>query len=262
MTSPSEPTSIRRGYKTADGKRCPGVTTVIGVLDKPALLTWASRAAIDAVEQAIANLGDGEPLTSAALDELRKTPPYELLRDKAADSGTYAHAIVAARLKEQEDPDPPLVMLEEDVKAAKLCAARAVDWIRKAGMKIVAVEEAMVSERWRVGGTPDLIAVVNGTLAVVDLKTGKRAYDEVIIQLAAYASIWRETHPESPEITRGVVLSCPVALPVVEPTELSAAALKDGAVMFDHLVAVYRSRQALTLKKAAQPLVIETAGAA
>ena len=29
-------------YKTADGIRVPGVTTVLGVLNKPALIKWAN----------------------------------------------------------------------------------------------------------------------------------------------------------------------------------------------------------------------------
>ncbi len=66
-------------YKSADGKPLKGVTTVLGILAKPALIGWAYKQGIAGV------------------------PLYES-RDKAADAGTLAHTYVENHLKGLPDP--------------------------------------------------------------------------------------------------------------------------------------------------------------
>ena len=41
-------TTTRRNYRDGEGKKLPGVTTVLGVLEKPALVPWAARIAAEA----------------------------------------------------------------------------------------------------------------------------------------------------------------------------------------------------------------------
>ncbi len=49
MTTTKKP---RRQYRDGNDKRLPGVTTVLGVLDKPALVPWAARQAAEATAAA------------------------------------------------------------------------------------------------------------------------------------------------------------------------------------------------------------------
>ena len=81
----------RRQYKDANGKRLPGVTTVLGVLEKPALIGWAATVAAEATADACAN---GLPPDQARI--LGRAAVFAR-RDKAADLGTRAHAMVEAR---------------------------------------------------------------------------------------------------------------------------------------------------------------------
>ncbi len=53
----------------------------------------------------------------------------------------------------------------------------------------------MVSERHQYGGTPDLIAMINNGIGLVDFKTGKAVYAEMKVGLAAHGNLWNETHP-------------------------------------------------------------------
>ena len=56
----------------------------------------------------------------------------------------------------------------------------------------------MVSERLRVGGTCDLVAMIGGRRTLLDLKTGKRLYPRELVQIAAYGMLWEELHPDAP----------------------------------------------------------------
>ena len=63
-------------------------------------------------------------------------------------------------------------------------------WVENWKVEPLYVEKNMVSEKHQYGGTPDLIAEVNGKVALVDWKTSKeRLYPTIFIQLAAYDNL-------------------------------------------------------------------------
>ena len=63
--------------------------------------------------------------------------------------------------------------------------------------KYEAIELKMVSEKYRVGGTADFIARINGTLVLGDFKTSKGIYPEMTAQLAAYRKMYLELQPKA-----------------------------------------------------------------
>lgn len=174
-TTTKQDKPARRQYRV-DGKRVPGVTTVLGVLDKPALVGWASRTAADAAVEAVAN---GMP-HDAAKEAGRKA--VFARRDKAADLGTRAHAMVEAHFAGEE-----ISVDVSDPEKAKVyaCARRAIDHIEKTCTRVVLSETAYTSPMG-FGGTLDLVVERDGKLLIADLKTGKGVHDEVVPQLAAY----------------------------------------------------------------------------
>jgi len=50
----------------------------------------------------------------------------------------------------------------------------------------ILVEEQLVSERFRFGGTPDYYGKIDGLLTLADWKSGANLYPEMWIQLAGY----------------------------------------------------------------------------
>lgn len=154
-------------YKNAAGKRLPGVTTVLGMLNKPALLKWAWQ------------LGkDGKDLEQA--------------RQGAADIGTVAHALCEAHLRGMEfDPGN---IAPEMLSKAETGFLRFLDFWQREQLRVLVVEHVMVSESMQVGGTLDILAArPDGRLVLVDLKTSKAIYDEMLIQVATYAAMYEET---------------------------------------------------------------------
>lgn len=165
-----EPTRVHTVYRNAAGQRVPSVTTVLGLLNKPALLTWAH-------EQGLAGLD------------------FRAVRDAAADLGTVTHALVEAHLKattlDAQNVAPDVL------KAANGAAKQFIGWWAREQLAVVATELPLVSERWQVGGTCDVLARrASGQLVVVDLKTSSGIYHEMLLQVAAYAAMVEETKGE------------------------------------------------------------------
>jgi len=79
--------------------------------------------------------------------------------------------------------------------AARMGFAAYLEWAEMTRIEIVEQEMALVSEKYRYGGTPDAIGYCNGKLSLLDWKTG-RVYSDHLLQLAAYRNLIRETRPE------------------------------------------------------------------
>lgn len=155
-------------YKNASGKRLPGVTTVLGILDKPALLRWAW------------NLGrDGVDLDKA--------------RGAAATIGTVAHARVEAYLRGMEFSETGIERSTLDKSATAFL--HFLEWWDARGLAVVETELQLISEAWQVGGTLDILARDGDRLLLVDIKTSNGIYREMRIQASAYAAMYEETHP-------------------------------------------------------------------
>ena len=157
-------------YRTKSGILVPGVTTVLNLLAKPALIYWAW------------NLGmQGE--------DFRK------VRDKAADIGTVAHYLVECHIKnEPQDLEdyPPRV-----VKTAWVAYKAFEDWCSTNKVETLACEEELVSEKYLFGGKIDWVARdAAGRVLLLDIKTSKGIYEEHKYQLAAYRAVWDEVHPD------------------------------------------------------------------
>lgn len=161
-----------------DGEKIPGVTDVIGVLDKPGLKYWASRVCAQVVLDEWDELGKMDP--SARFEHIR-TAPDRVVGEKAT-RGKRVHAMaerVAAGEKiEIEDPE---------IRARVDGIAKFLDeW----DLHPIVSESPVCSTLWRYAGTFDAIMVSPrlGTI-LIDYKNkddGRAPYPETSLQLAAY----------------------------------------------------------------------------
>lgn len=158
-------TRAHQRYKLADGTPVPGVTTVLGILAKPALLHWAWECGM-------------------AGEDYRKT------RDAAADVGTIAHWLIECHLRGVE-PDTS-GFSPADLDKAENAAIKFIAWWDAGRYELVAAEQQLVSERHRYGGTLDIVARRGGETVLVDIKTSKAIYPEYWRQVAAYGRLLDE----------------------------------------------------------------------
>lgn len=160
-----------------DGAWVPGVTTILNVLNKPALPKWAASSVAEYVadhREAIEHLyaaGRG-PMVAA----LKETPWQK--RDDAASRGTTFHDFAEQILlgHEVEVPDEQVGLVES-----------ALAFMDDYKIEPIAIEQAVASREHKYAGKFDLIADSTLGRAIFDWKSGKRIYASTAFQLAAYA---------------------------------------------------------------------------
>lgn len=205
----------RRKYLGPDGKRLPGVTTVIGDnlgWSKNALIGWAHK------------LGrEGRSMRE---------------RDEAADLGSATHE-AAGELLGGEKFDEQYEHLREKVWANGQRIAELV----RSRYEVLGIEVALTGPDF--GGTIDLIlGAPDGSIIVGDIKTGKEVYDEVAIQLGGY-DLLREHDGKAP-FARGVIIHAPAG-ESASIIEVTRAQLDAGRAAFVHLLALHQLKAACKL---------------
>lgn len=185
----------------ADDVRMWSVTTIIGALDKPALVPWAANMT---AEEAVRVAG-------TLAGRIEKTGPEEVAKwlagarfrkpkgqtRTATDLGTAVHDAIEryAITGERPDVDEELVPYLDNFDR----------WAQKFQPEYLAAEMTVYDTRYGYAGTLDAIARVQGTPLIVDYKTTSKLdvagkvhgpYSTVALQLAAYryaelAAAWR-----------------------------------------------------------------------
>lgn len=148
-------------YRTLDGTRVPSVTTILGVINKPALIPWANRLGLEGID----------------------STKYV---DGTARIGTLAHQMIQEHLGgdswDRNDWTP------DEISSAENAVISFYNWEGEIGtpIKTLAIEMQMVSETYKFGGTLDWLAEIDNKTWLIDLKTSKSVYPEHIYQLSAY----------------------------------------------------------------------------
>lgn len=185
-----------------DGKKLPSVTTILGILNKPALMPWAAKITAEAVQQliydnGIHNLLEGTVTLSFEDDaEGRKGLENILLEAKkahrtkkkeAADLGTLVHEAIQHWIESGGTMQPAEIADER----VRMGLESFLAWGEQHDVEIVSFEQ-VVSDKLSYAGRYDLLAKVDGLLTLVDFKTSSGIWPEYWMQTAAYASCLQE----------------------------------------------------------------------
>jgi len=154
-------------YRLADGTIVPGVTTILGVMNKPALVKWANNLGLQGID------------SSAYVDETAKI-------------GTLAHEMVQEYLGgpewDRSAYNPGQIDLAENAVLSFF------EWERRnvSSFETVFIEKQFVSETNRYGGTVDWYGELDEQMWLVDFKTCKALFPEHTYQTAAYWALLLE----------------------------------------------------------------------
>lgn len=175
----TDPNTGLRFYRWGD-REVPSVTTIRRMAGLPhGLHQWALNQviahALDNISSIAGRLASGDPAEVQLLKkELRGAATAE--RDRAADLGTAVHD-AAAQGKALTDVPPEV--------APRL--RQYLDWLAASKAEILAAEFQVWNLTIGYAGTCDLLArFPDGSIDVVDLKTGKGIYGEYALQVMAY----------------------------------------------------------------------------
>jgi hypothetical protein len=193
----------------------PSVTHILSAIAKPALVTWAANTERAAVSEAAAELYlDAavlpKPMTRdaflASLNlRLGEVKAHKRENEKALEVGSQAHTLIewASRRAIGQVVGP-----EPKVRDEALWPYMAwEDWVKTHKVRPVAIEQVVWSNEYGYAGTMDLLAEVDGELALVDYKTGKAIYEESFLQNVAYQVALAEMGHGTPK--RGYIVRLP-----------------------------------------------------
>ncbi len=159
------------GYFVQDGTKVPSVTTIISRFkESGGLIHWAWKLGTEGKD-------------------------YRKERDDAASAGTLAHAMVEGWVKSEYVDLGPYDT--ETIEKAKRAFSAFKEWADQTQLKVTHSEVALVSEKYRFGGTLDCM-LVNNKRSLGDVKTSNSIYHDYLMQLAAYGILWDENYPDEP----------------------------------------------------------------
>ena len=195
---------------TLDGKPMTGMTTILGVLGKPALVPWAARMACDYIRDNAMVLSESVEQTYLATEAILKEAQVAHAKKKtdAATKGTDTHAEVERYInfciKESGGiPNP----VEPHFKGCGIDSF--IEWSNRENIKFLASEMQVYSRSLWVAGTMDFLFEKDGKRYIGDLKTYKKLWDRVpMFQCAGYAYLYEEMEGDRlRELTNTDILS-------------------------------------------------------
>ena len=172
-----------RGY-TINGQKYARVTSALGIINKPGLVGWARKSVLEKAREVIKRLAKSSlPIDAdAVLLELESAGSE---RDAAATLGAAVHTLIQQLLTEGALVDLPPAL------APMIHAA--AGFLREYQIQPIHTEFTVWDEARHVAGTIDGVGLQRGKVVIWDWKTGRSLYPETALQLAAYATLFRET---------------------------------------------------------------------
>jgi hypothetical protein len=165
------------------------VTSALGIINKPALVPWATKIALESVKEWLK--GEDADNTDAMLAWAKGAP--NRTKSDAADRGTETHALVERVIKKG-------VQIFEEVPLELLPAVRgAVAYLNDYGITVIATEQTVWSDSLKVAGTFDGLGWMGDKLVLFDWKRSKGIYWEYALQLGAYAKMLGELTGKTPD---------------------------------------------------------------
>ncbi len=202
------------------GVKLPSVTTILGVIGKPALVPWASREERRMVMQAAADLHEAmrschpEQMTRMAYlttleTRIGHTKASEKLLAKAGDIGTEIHSLIEweSRNRMGQEPGPRPKGRPESLAAY----AKWERWADAVNLRPKYLEPAVYSLKFGYAGRSDMLGTISvhgvDWYILADYKSGKAVYTESFLQNVAYQVAIAEMGHQVPE--GGIIVRVP-----------------------------------------------------
>lgn len=204
--------------------KVPGVTSPLGMLAKPALVSWAARLQVDAdVMTAWEIYESGKKFKDAAEFDghFRSAAPAKRAHvealEKAISIGDDVHSLIENNLKERMGLPVEAVDASDD---ARFVYAGFSEWADSVDLKPLMVEARLASFKHRYAGTMDNLALVrlDGDLTILDWKTSKGVYPEMRLQNVAYRKAFQEMTGVLPN---GMLVRLPKDRGEIEPVPMN-----------------------------------------
>ena len=195
-------------YRLENGTQVVGTTTVVNLLDKPPLNYWYYKLGRDGID-------------------------HRKHLENLADIGTLAHSMIFHHLRSEKVVTSDYSQNQIDLASNSFESF--LKWEKQHDLKPMLLEEQLVSEKYKYGGTFDFYGFIDGCETLLDFKSSG-IYPSQFIQLAGYKNLLEEG--------KNKVDACKVlVIPTDKDKGFKEAQREDVSKhweTFTHLLEVYR----------------------
>lgn len=191
-----------RHVYTVAGEKVEGVTSVLGVINKPQLIPWAVKETANYIKT---NLLPGIMLDEVQIETLceQAKGAHRRKKEEAGNIGKLVHAFVENCIKDPTNlPDMPV-----NEQARHGCEAF-LTWREQHKVEFLSCEKVVYSKKYKYAGTYDFLAIIDGKKMLGDIKTSSGIYDEYFFQTAAYELALREEFGKEGATKGHIILNC------------------------------------------------------
>ncbi len=169
-------------YKVND-KIIYGVSSIVGIINKPALMYWAVNQCIDNLK---AIWEAGKSYDEIEINNILETSKkiHTEKKNVSLTIGTFVHQWIEKYInyKLGKNKSPKIPVNKEIVNSIKAF----LKWEKENKIKWLESERKLYSVKYEYAGTLDAEAIVNNKLSIIDFKTSNEIYDENLLQVSAY----------------------------------------------------------------------------
>ena len=157
-------TKVHTRYLLKNKTQVPGTTTITGILAKFPLYGWYWKLGRDGID-------------------------HRKHLDFLADVGTLSHSMIFHHLRGEEVTTSEYSQNQIDLATNSFESF--LKWEKQHDLTPLSLEEQVVSEKYKYGGTPDFFGLVDDCPTILDFKSSG-IYDDQFIQLSAYKNLLEE----------------------------------------------------------------------
>lgn len=244
---------VKHSY-SINGEKIIGTTSVLNVLNKPAIVPWAVKITVAHFESCLRpGVSYDEIQIKNMLEDAKMA--HKRRSSNAMDVGTAVHDWIKNHIAGNKPPMPVNQLMQNAIGAF-------LKWEKDHKVKFLESERLLYSKKHNYAGTLDFIAQVDGKIKIGDFKTSTGIYDEYWFQVAAYLQAYLEEFP-SQEVVGGIIVRIGKdgALEIGERKDKDGKILENGdyiadvkknAAVFNAALTIYRRQNEL---KAEHPWV-------
>lgn len=174
-----------------NGVKMTGVTSILGVIDKPALIQWSANMAVDYVASNLMSA------ITYPLDNNKITEVFNLARkawaknrDSAGGIGTQCHYWIEQFVKAKINGSEYIPNYESE--NVKKMVEKFIEWSVNENITFLLSEQKIYSTEHFYAGTVDIVFEKGGKKYIGDIKTAKDIYSTNYLQMAGYHICFEE----------------------------------------------------------------------
>ena len=191
-------------YKIGD-EIYPSSTTILSVLRKPAIEIWTVKTTVEYLGRRLNDVINGKIELNSKnaykiLTEARQE--HEKIKEKAVSLGLGVHKIIELMFKSKVSTLDLLGVIDSESYSS---ITAFLNWKSSHDIETLGNEEIVYHKELKYAGTLDFRCEINGEKYIVDFKTSKRIYPEMLLQLASYKYAYEFMHPKDSGYKVGIL---------------------------------------------------------